>query len=172
MFGQYYEIFYCCFFLHSMKCLARIMKGLMLFFTGWNVEPEGEDGARDQGESHPAENHLKPGQGKLQASGRRCLADEPILDRNWRIDRKLEMMSDVPTNVGEHGTSIISCVRWQWHTKDAVFWYAQKALCIITLCIDLPFVGPNVISNTLTDRLFIFQFRNYVISSNASPLMR
>jgi len=153
-----------------MKCLAKIMKGFILFFTGWYVEPEGEDGARDQGESHPAKNHLEPGQGKLQASGRRRIADELLLDKNWHMTEHLKWRSVV-------WQVLKSMLHQAFHvcvdsdTKDSFFWLAQKVLFVITLCRIPPYVWPNIISNTLTDRLLIFQLKNYCMSRSASPLI-
>ena len=52
-------------------------------------------------------------------------------------------------------STLRACVYSQQNTKYPVFWLAQITLCVMTLHSVLPCLGPNVISDGLTNRLSI-----------------
>ena len=46
----------------------------------------------------------------------------------------LEMMSEDPTDAGQHVTSNIACVCSQWYTSNSFFWLAKMMLSIYCWC--------------------------------------
>jgi len=64
---------------------------------------------------------------------------------NYWINRKLEMMSDAPTNGLKHVMSNVAYAHSQQFTTDSVFWLVQMTLFVIMLCNNSHFVRPNII---------------------------
>jgi len=72
----------------------------------------------------------------------------------------VEMTFNAPTNAGNyvHVMLNIACARSQCYINNSVFLLAQTTLRTMTLLSKFPpFVRSNIISNSLTDGLLIYQ---------------
>jgi len=63
-----------------------------------------------------------------------------MVSHDKRINRMLEMISNVLTNVRRHVTSRDACMPCHRYTDNLVFWLVQMTLCIMTLSYFMPFV--------------------------------